>query len=1075
MSRSNLWTIYKNLKPKDQIKWQTATKDVLKAEIKKINKISKSQLIKQLNIRSFNKFENKRNQVKAQLFEQRQQRKIQKKEAKVSKNKTYQFLNNPQTKKQITLTAKNFLQNINHLKLHNGWLLEMHYKSDTQDSYKIITNYREIKELLNNIKRGYSENIIEQYGSDVNDIYEFVLHGGEITLTWYNANDYKKTHNGAYFKNFHNLWVDKELIDLSRYQVYSKYQKIDYEVCLYYALEKAGLPEADLNSLKFMICEKDVLLRDINNISKSFDFKVIITYNDNQNKAKKRIYNKEGTFEVNLGLVDEHYFINEETEYTSKIFTGKRDSRNRKLSSYDIIRRLYVESDKYLTPITIENINNQEHFLKFDLDYKLRELKNCCNCKDSLLYNEEFSKTLFRGCSDIGDKCKFSEYQPYNRQSNKAIFKGKFKLENNPNLNYQLCFVDLETYNEDGHKPYCLGYSFENQDSRQCIYGLDCITKFLDLLTTNTVIITHNLAFDFRGFIHNLTKFKDPIETGTKLKHIQCRYKYNYLVFKDNCAFLPFKLSDLPQMFNLKSGDKGIYPYDLITKDNIEDKMLFKDVLKSKHIKKCDYKEFEENCLNSGSIFHKNNHRYVDIKKYTIHYCNQDVNILKQSYMTFRNQIKEITKLDIITLISLPQLADEYFKTQGVYDDCYKISGVAQDFIRKAAHGGRVMTRKNKKYHVTNKILSDFDAVSLYPSAMFRLLGYLKGIPKLITNSYLDKDYYFIEIKITNIKTHRAFPLASIKDNGIKNYTNDIIGETIVVDKITLEDLIEFQGVEYKFIRGYYFDDGFNPKIKEVIDFMFNERIKLKQQKNPLQNAYKLILNASYGKLIQKPIKTKKKFFEGPYHHYVIRNAKNIESYSKINDNLIVITQKKSIINHFTGVHMACQVLSMSKRIMNEVMCLAEDNDLKIFYQDTDSMHIEQQHIKILSKKFKEKYSKELIGEKMGQFHSDFEVKGADKDYEINAVESIFLGKKAYIDKLEYKKNGEINYDYHIRMKGMPSQIIKDYNENYLQTYLDLYNRKRIKLDMVSCCPLELTKNYKAINRVSFIRELYFE
>jgi hypothetical protein len=187
-----------------------------------------------------------------------------------------------------------------------------------------------------------------------------------------------------------------------------------------------------------------------------------------------------------------------------------------------------------------------------------------------------------------------------------------------------------------------------------------------------------------------------------------------------------------------------------------------------------------------------------------------------------------------------------------------------------------------------------------------------------------------------------------------------------------------------------------------------------------------------------------------------------------------VINQKKSIINHFTGVHMACQVLSMSKRIMNEVMCLAEDNDLKIFYQDTDSMHIEQQHIKILSKKFKEKYNKELIGEKMGQFHSDFEVKGADKDYEINAVESIFLGKKAYIDKLEYKKNGQLQYDYHIRMKGMPSQIIKDYNENYLQTYLDLYNRKKIKLDMVSCCPLELTKNYKAINRVSFIRELYF-
>ena len=137
-------------------------------------------------------------------------------------------------------------------------------------------------------------------------------------------------------------------------------------------------------------------------------------------------------------------------------------------------------------------------------------------------------------------------------------------------------------------------------------------------------------------------------------------------------------------------------------------------------------------------------------------------------------------------------------------------------------------------------------------------------------------------------------------------------------------------------------------------------------------------------------------------------------------------------------------------------------------------MHIEQQHIKILSENYKLIYNRDLIGSKMGQFHSDFEVKGADKDYEITAVESIFLGKKAYIDKLEYKSNGEIKYDYHIRMKGMPSQIIKNYNQNVMKTYLDLFNGKELELDMVSCCPLQLTKNYKAINRIDFKRKLYF-
>jgi hypothetical protein len=35
----------------------------------------------------------------------------------------------------------------------------------------------------------------------------------------------------------------------------------------------------------------------------------------------------------------------------------------------------------------------------------------------------------------------------------------------------------------------------------------------------------------------------------------------------------------------------------------------------------------------------------------------------------------------------------------------------------------------------------------------------------------------------------------------------------------------------------------------------------------------------------------------------------------------------------------------MSKRIMNEVICLAEDNEIEIFYQDTDSMHIQKADI----------------------------------------------------------------------------------------------------------------------------------
>ena len=66
-------------------------------------------------------------------------------------------------------------------------------------------------------------------------------------------------------------------------------------------------------------------------------------------------------------------------------------------------------------------------------------------------------------------------------------------------------------------------------------------------------------------------------------------------------------------------------------------------------------------------------------------------------------------------------------------------------------------------------------------------------------------------------------------------------------------------------------------------------------------------------------------------------------------------------------------ILAMSKRIMNEVMTLAEDLKINVYYQDTDSLHIESDKLEELRTVFKNKYNRELIGKNLGQFHSDFE------------------------------------------------------------------------------------------------------
>ena len=84
---------------------------------------------------------------------------------------------------------------------------------------------------------------------------------------------------------------------------------------------------------------------------------------------------------------------------------------------------------------------------------------------------------------------------------------------------------------------------------------------------------------------------------------------------------------------------------------------------------------------------------------------------------------------------------------------------------------------------------------------------------------------------------------------------------------------------------------------------------------------------------------------------------------------------------------------------MNEVMTLAEDINLNIWYQDTDSMHMNYEEVKVLSKAFTEKYNRDLIGGDMLQFHIDFDLDDACGD--IHSIELYFLAEKVYIDILE--------------------------------------------------------------------------
>jgi len=1099
------------------------------------------------------------------------------------------FLKTPVDELSFETTAEAFIKTIKHMSISNDYYLLMSH--ETEDGLEIISNYKvvndieSIRKLLEAIDDGIMLEESTGYGSDVELLYSCILYGSKLTLTWFSVDTYRRVHSGAFFKHY-----NMTKLDLSRYQIFKPNDdstESDSINCLIYTLMMSDkISTTDLDNLKLSLFHKEIKSRDIKSIAKRLNITIKLRYDPKQSAS---ILNKGCDIEICIGLVDNHYFINESTLITKAALDNYESSKDdvdfpsihpkkckqKPMTSYQVINTIFTKyNDSMLSPITLNNVSNKQTVDKL-ADYdELRAPEICCGCVydaneivDCYKSNDEDVeckhyfcqvKSLLENC-----ECKYEakkhEFRDYGYLSDKKPFRGFFKNpKTDPNNSYEMWFVDTETFikqklNYHVANTLCAIKYSEKYDSfkEYQFFGLDCVEQFLKQLKWHSIIYAHNMAFDFRVFIDHLYDLQTPIESGTKLKQIQGKYhsgfykgkdgkpskSFIHLLFKDSYSFLPEKLSALPAMLNLPCGDKEVFPYTLINENNFDKAIPLAEC--RKHIKVGLRKAFTKNALRIGAL---SKDLMVDMKAYTIHYCLQDTRILAHAFIKFRKQILEVCKLDIVPRLSLPQLADDFLKSKGVYTDCFSVSGISENFISRCCVGGRVMTNSNQKWHIKSKInnniettninsnigrgsgcshnttitvqnhtgysiindtkvkhhqatyskkeirllrqalnsgaIMDFDAVSLYPSAMSMMKGYVKGLPKVLDTNQVANfdslkdsfDAYYVEIEVLSHKIDREFPLLSVKTkSGIRNFTNYIDGQRFHVDNIALEDLIEFQGIDYKIIRGYYFNDGFNTKIVETITFMFNERLRLKKQKNELQNVYKLIMNASYGKLIQKAIKSSKKFVESDnLRKYVAKNHKFVDSYRKINDTLYVIKEDKSIINHFKASHIAANILSMSKRIMNRVICTAEDAGITIYYQDTDSMHLHANAIPILSKAFEDKYQMKLIGKAMLQFHTDFDVHTDDgkKDEDasnIRAVESIFLGKKCYIDKLKYS-NKFLNdkYDYHIRVKGIPTQSIKDFDADYVGTYLRLLDGEVLEFDLSAYCPLQIDADYRA-------------
>jgi hypothetical protein len=456
--------------------------------------------------------------------------------------------------------------------------------------------------------------------------------------------------------------------------------------------------------------------------------------------------------------------------------------------------------DYFFEKINAGNIN------KYDEVY-LDKLKE--NTFESLEYGEcDYRKVEF-------DKTKIEPDLEYNEKQ-KIIY---FDFETGRIERKVLCAKTDKYINQVFVEPF-LCCTIDNDGNKKSFVGSNCAFEMLASLKKDSILIAHNAKFDYTFLTKHLWKCKE-ICNGSAFITFTGYFGKIKVQIKDSVKLIPMRLAEFPKAFKL-GYVKEFMPYTLYDNDNINIRYIPYEVCLDYINNDDDKKIFDDN-INKWNLSKDDN---IDMIEYARRYCEIDVELLRDGYNIFRDNCITHFNIDVNKILTIPTLADKYFIIQGCYDGVYELAGQPRQFIQNCIVGGRTMCCNNEKILLQDKKINDFDAVSLYPSAMNRIDGFLKGLPKVLISTDYDvvKNYdgYFVQIRVKKININRKFALCSYvdKETGVRNFTNDLVDRIVYIDKTGLEDLIRFQGVEFEIIKGYYFNEGFNNKINEVVRFI---------------------------------------------------------------------------------------------------------------------------------------------------------------------------------------------------------------------------------------------------------------
>ena len=899
------------------------------------------------------------------------------------------------------------------------------------------------------------------------DVYALDYHINPVMDVRVLVYDTVPNSSGSFFP-----YINLSDYDLTRYQIYHRIPET-VEHCLSHSLRIQG---ADVTKIVH-IFQRGFRRTNLSEVAEILNAQIELYYcyiTDTNCKIKKIIYGSSDVI-YRLALYENHYFVNDiitDGKYNNTILHLVRDLHLMGYfqESQDVIRHVKYETQseslRYIEDEQLEFVC-KEKFVDHDRQVIFADTEADITQKDGNLIKHQL---LMSGYVHINDD-----------QVN-IITSGTYK----DTLDHI-----IRKYGET--KAYARKAA-ENNDLRKKHPNKNI--EYMKRKNTFRVYF-HNLKYDISLISKDLQRVNNLLIKGTSYYSIKAIYNNHKFEFVDFYKILAKPLSKIPEELGFEESKQEYIAYGIYNAKNkhlscipLETYLeglqaqtpktpIDKDVILNDEV----VKQF---------VFDRKGVKYYRHMDHYKYYLKYDCLVLKRAAIEMRDALRDITNLDMFDYLTISSMADRYMQESGAYEGVYELGGCLRNFTQQANVGGRCCMRNNIK-QVVRGFIQDFDGVSLYPSAM-SMIGLPMGPAKLIRdkdhfnnlfyNRAEDVTYMTMRIKVISTSIKQQIPMIATKArDGSRHWTNKCDGHILVVDDITLQDYIKFQGMEFEFMEGVFWNEGLNHIMAERIKYLFNERLKYKnlmdfeltegspeyKRANTMQMTIKLIMNSSYGKNSLKPEKYRyvvKK--EDQVAKYVLRNSSIIESFEKFgNDLLFKVLNNKYV--HYNRAHIGNMILSQSKRIMNEVMGCANKNNIPIFYQDTDSMHMLDRDVNKLGKLFKEEYGREIIGKGLCQFHSDFKPIGPNT----RSAHFIALGKKCYIDLIVCDIPGKTSF--HTRMKGVNKAALSEYKGRELDLYKDLLLGQEKQFNLLYNGKVSFAMNGSGVySRNVFTRDLSF-